>query len=74
MLSVEIEEAGGTRSHWVLKFAGVDSIADARAGSRNSDLWVPASERGKLPEGEYFRSDLTWLSVVNEATGEELAR
>jgi 16S rRNA processing protein RimM len=55
----------------VLKFAGCDSIADAER-FRGADVWVSREERGSLPEGEYFRSDLMGCSVQDAATGEEI--
>lgn len=65
-VAVDIEESWRHKEFWVLKFAGVDSIGDAERFS-NSDLWIPASERGQLPEGDFFRSDLVGCSLANEA-------
>lgn len=70
-VSVEIEAAWPHKDQLVLKFAGVDTISDADR-FRNSELWVAPSERGKLPEGEYFQSDILGCRLVNEATGEEI--
>ena len=47
-IAVEIQESWPHKDFWVLKFSGVDSINDAERLS-NSDLWIPASERGDLP-------------------------
>ncbi len=55
----------------MLKFAGVDSISAADR-FRNSDLWVPMSDRAALPAGDYFRTDLIGCSVLDEANGEIL--
>jgi 16S rRNA processing protein RimM len=70
-ITVEIENAWRHGEHWVLKFAGCDSIADAER-FRGADVWVSREERGSLPEGEYFRSDLMGCSVQDAATGEEI--
>jgi 16S rRNA processing protein RimM len=67
-LSVELTEAWAHRGDWVLKFSGIDSITDAER-FRGADLWVPAAERGELPEGEWFRSDLIGCSVIDAADG-----
>jgi 16S rRNA processing protein RimM len=68
---VEIEEAWPYKDLWVFKFAGVDSIDDAERFS-SSDLWIPASERGELPEGDYFRSDLIGCSIVNDVDSQRI--
>jgi 16S rRNA processing protein RimM len=67
-LSVELTEAWAHRGDWVLKFSGIDSITDAER-FRGADLWVPAAERGELPEGEWFRSDLIGCSIIDAADG-----
>lgn len=70
---VSIEQAWEHKEHWVLKFAGVDSISAAEEFS-GLDLWVERTERGQLPEGEYFRTDLVGFSVVLAGTGAEIGR
>jgi 16S rRNA processing protein RimM len=67
-VAVEISEAWVHKTDWVLKFAGVDSI-DAAEVFRGADLWVPSAERGALPAGLFFQSDLTGCRVVERATG-----
>jgi 16S rRNA processing protein RimM len=67
-VQVEIEKAWIHGEHWVLKFAGVDSISDAQR-FRSSELWVPQEERGTLPAGEYFQSDLLGCVLRDERTG-----
>jgi 16S rRNA processing protein RimM len=69
-VSVEIQESWPHKEFWVLKFAGIDSIDDAERFT-NSDLWIPASERGELPEGDYFRSDLIGCSLI-DASGQTI--
>jgi 16S rRNA processing protein RimM len=56
---------------WVVKFAGIDSIDEAEK-LRGADIWISKSERGELPAGEYFRSDLLGCLVWDEATGRDL--
>ena len=70
-IAVEIEQAWPHAEHWVLKFAGCDSITDAER-FKGSDLWVGREERGSLPEGEYFRSDLVGCTVHDLATGKDI--
>jgi 16S rRNA processing protein RimM len=65
---VEIQSAWPHKDNWVLKFAGVDSI-DAAKDLRGADLCVPRSERGSLPEGEYFQSDLVGCRVIDGKNG-----
>jgi 16S rRNA processing protein RimM len=72
-LAVEIENAWPHGDHWVLKFAGCDSIADAER-FRGADLWVNREERGQLGDGEYFRSDLMGCKVHHLNTGEEIGK
>jgi len=68
---VEIAAAWRHKEDWVLKFAGVDSI-DAAERFRGADLWVPAAERGSLPEGGIFQSDLIGCRVFDRTTGNAL--
>lgn len=68
---VEIANAWVHDGNWVLQFAGVDSIGAAER-FRGADLWVPQEERGSLPAGEFFESDLIGCSVVDAASGNEL--
>jgi 16S rRNA processing protein RimM len=69
--AVTIESAWPHGENWVLKFAGVDSI-DAAQRLRGSDLWILRQERGALPEGQYFQSDLVGCQVVDEKNGRVL--
>lgn len=66
---VEISHAWEHKGNWVLKLLGVDSI-EAADRFRGADLWVPLEERGSLPAGEFFRSDLIGCQVIDRATGE----
>ena len=70
-LLVEVVEAWPHKGDWVLKFAGVDSIEQADV-FRGAELWVPEVERGALPAGEFFQSDLVGLSVIDAATARPL--
>ena len=65
---VEIAEVWQHKDGWILKFAGVDSI-EAANEFRGADLWLPASERAALPDGDYFQSDLTGCSLVDSGSG-----
>ena len=72
-VSVEITDAWVHDGDWVLKFAGVDSITQAER-FRGADVWIPAEERGTLPAGEFFESDLIGCVLLDSATGSELGR
>jgi 16S rRNA processing protein RimM len=65
---VTIESAWQHKDSWVLKFTNVDSIGDAKR-FRGGDLWVPRTERGILPEGQYFQSDLIGCRVFDKLDG-----
>ncbi|HEX4232184.1 MAG TPA: ribosome maturation factor RimM [Bryobacteraceae bacterium] len=67
---VELTKAWPHKGDWVFKFRGVDSIEDAERFA-GSELWIPLSERAKLPEGEYFQTDLIGCLVLDE-TGRTL--
>ena len=69
--SVTVESSWVHGDNWVLKFAGVDSI-DAARRLRGGDLWIPREERGALPEGQYFQSDLVGCKVLDEKNGRVL--
>ena len=62
--SVEIFSARRHKDHWIMKFAGIDTI-DAAERFRGADLWVPFTERGALAEGDFFRADLIGCSVFD---------
>jgi 16S rRNA processing protein RimM len=70
-VTVEIEEAWDHKGDWVLKFVGVDTM-DAADVFRGADLWVPPEERGELPKGGIFQSDLLGCRVVDKTSGKEL--
>ena len=72
-VEVEIEQAWVHKGDWILKFKGVDSI-DAAEPFREADLWIPESERGELPEGEFFEADLIGCVVIDRLTGQTLGR
>jgi 16S rRNA processing protein RimM len=70
-VQVDIEEAWTHKGDWVFKFAGVDSIDDAERFA-GSDLWLYPADRGTLPDGEFFQSDLVGCAIVDAATGTRL--
>lgn len=70
---VEIDEAWVHGGDWVLKFRGVDSISEAER-FRGADVWIPAQERGRLPHGQFFETDLIGCVLVDAATGSQLGR
>ena len=70
---VEISEAWVHAGDWVFKFAGVDSISAAER-FRGADIWVPAEERGSLPAGEFFASDLIGCSLIEAGSAAEIGK
>jgi 16S rRNA processing protein RimM len=70
---VHVESAWIFRDDWVLKLANVNSIDEAEP-FKGADLWVPRTERGSLPVGEYFQSDLVGCSIVEKETGRFLGK
>jgi 16S rRNA processing protein RimM len=73
LLPVQIESAWPHKDLWVLKLAGIDSV-NAAEQFRGSELCVAAEERGALPEGEYFQSDLIGCEVVEAGTTKVLGK
>lgn len=65
----EVESVWEHRGRLVLKFRGVDSIADAET-LQGAEVRVPRSQRAPLEAGEYYQSDLIGCQVVERATGE----
>jgi 16S rRNA processing protein RimM len=72
-VEVELAEAWEHKGDWVLKFSGVDSITEAER-FRGADLWVPPGERGTLPEGDWFQSDLLDCAVIDCQSGSVLGK
>ena len=72
-VAVDIEAAWVHKGDWILKFAGVDSIGAAER-FRGADLWIPESERGTLPEGDFFESDLIGCAVIDQGDGRAVRR
>jgi 16S rRNA processing protein RimM len=70
-VAVEIDEVWTHKGDWILKFSGIDSI-DAADRFRGADLWIPESERGVLPGGDFFESDLVGCWVIDMATGKRV--
>lgn len=70
-VTLDVEQIWRHGEQWVFKFAGIDSI-DKAEELRGADVWISKSERGELPAGEYFRSDLLGCLVWDEATGRDL--
>jgi 16S rRNA processing protein RimM len=68
-IPVEITEAWPHKDVWILKFSGIDSIKGAE-GLRGADLWIPLAERGTLPDGDLFCSDLIGCRVIDTRTGD----
>ncbi len=69
--AVELESVWEHKGDWVLKFVGVDSM-DAADEFRGADLWLPASQRASLPDGDYYQSDLIGCQVVDRNNGQSV--
>ncbi|MFL6416400.1 MAG: ribosome maturation factor RimM [Bryobacteraceae bacterium] len=69
--AVTVESAWEHKGSWVLKFADIDSI-DAAKRLRGADVWLPLENRGSLPEGQYFQSDLVGCKVLDQVDGRVL--
>ena len=68
---MRVEEVWEHGSRFVFKFEGVDTISDAEK-LRGAEVCIPAEERPRLPEGEYYHSDLVGCEVVDAGTGERI--
>ncbi len=65
-----VETARNDRGRVLLKLKGIDGVADARA-LRGKALAVHRDQRERLPEGNYYHTDLIGLEVY-ATTGEPL--
>ena len=70
-VAYEVEAVWYHKEQPIFKFRGVDSISDGEKLA-GADVCVPRSERAKLPEGEFYFSDLVGCGMVDDATGEPL--
>ena len=68
---IQIAEAWPHKSNWVLKLENVNSI-DAAQRFAGAEIWVPLADRGSLPQGEFFQSDLIGCTVTDASTGRAL--
>lgn len=66
--TVEIESVWQHRGALVFKFRGVDSISEAEALARH-EVRIPIESRARLPEGEFYQSDLIGCEVVERGGG-----
>lgn len=66
---VPVEDAWLHGDALVLKFQGVDSIGEAER-LRGGEVRIPAALRAKLPEGEYYLSDLIGCRVALQSEPE----
>jgi 16S rRNA processing protein RimM len=60
------------REFFILKLHGIED-RDAAAGLVRSTVWIPSERMKKLPEGEYYWSEIIGLRVVTEE-GQSLGR
>jgi 16S rRNA processing protein RimM len=68
---VAVESVWEHRGGLIFKFGGVDSISEAEL-LQGAEVRIPVEARRKLPEGEYFQSDLVGCEVVERASGDRL--
>ena len=69
--AVVVERVWYHKGQPIFKFRGVDSISAAEALA-GQDVCVPASERFRLPEGEYYYSDLVGCRVCETDANEPI--
>lgn len=69
---LRIEGCRPHKQHLLVKFAAVDSVADAQK-LRGQDLTIPRSELRPLPQGEYYTFQLVGLRVIT-TRGDYLGR
>jgi 16S rRNA processing protein RimM len=69
----QVESLWFHRGGLVLKFLGVDDVADA-VRLVGAEVRVPLSERVPLDPGEFFQSDLMGCEVVDRRSGVSLGR
>jgi 16S rRNA processing protein RimM len=68
--SVEVVEPG--RESFILKLGGIED-RDAAGKLIRSSVWIPSEKMQKLPEGEYYWTEIIGLRVVTEE-GQALGR
>jgi 16S rRNA processing protein RimM len=68
---IVLESVWEHRGGLIFKFRGVDSISEAEP-LEGAEVRIPIEARRKLPEGEYFQSDLVGCEVVERASGKRL--
>lgn len=66
---LEVEEVWTHREHAIFKFGGIDSISAAEA-LVGADVCIRGEERARLPDGEYYQSDLIGCQVVERRNSE----
>jgi 16S rRNA processing protein RimM len=66
--SYTVERVWYHKSQPVFKFCGVDCIGDAESLA-GEDVCVPAGDRFRLPEGEFYFADLIGCRVIDLASG-----
>lgn len=69
---LRVERVWAHQGRYVFKFEGIDTIGQAEE-LKGATVCVPASERFRLPEGEYYISDLLHCTVVGPE-GQPLGR
>jgi 16S rRNA processing protein RimM len=70
---LELESTWFHDGRLILKFAGVDTIADAERWV-GAEVRIPFSQRAAPEPGAYFQSELIGCEVVERAGGEPLGR
>lgn len=69
--NLTVENAWEHKGRLILKFAGVDSIADAEL-LRRAEIRVPRDALGEAPKSEYFYDDLIGCRMIEDGSGREL--
>lgn len=67
----DLEQVWYHKEQPVFKLRGVDTISDAERFV-GLDVCIPAADRLKLPEGEFFYSDLIGCRLLDFTTGDSV--
>jgi 16S rRNA processing protein RimM len=72
-MPLEVERVWWHGDRLVFKFNGIDTISAAEALA-GADVCIPIEERLRLPEGEYYLSDLIGCDLYERQTGRLVGR
>ncbi len=65
----DVETVWQHGERWIFKFRGVDSMSAAEKLA-GLEVCITRDQRAKLPDGEYFCSDLVGCRILDDGSGE----